>query len=259
MSHGVASLRGLGRSMWMYYHDVGQLRRMARFYAQLLVRGELAFDVGAHVGSRTLVWTRMGARVVAVEPLPSAMRLMRLLYGRHSRVTLVEAAAGERKTRKPLMICEREPTVSTLSSEWAARMAHERDAFYGVQWPASRLVEVTTLDDLISRHGAPAFCKIDVEGYDLPVLRGLTQPLRALSFEYVPPALDLALACVERLRALGEYEFNWSAGESMAMHWGDWVDSETLASYLREYPTQSNPGDVYARRRPAGAATRRYA
>jgi FkbM family methyltransferase len=241
----------------MYYHDVGQSRRMERFYAQLLGPGDLAFDIGAHVGSRTLAWIRMGARVVAVEPLPSAMRMMRVLYGRHPRVTLVQAAAGDRAMCLPLMVCKREPTVSTLSPEWANRMVRERDAFRGVKWATSSVVKVTTLDDLIGRYGLPAFCKIDVEGYDLKVLRGLSRPLAALSFEYVPPALDLALACVERVRSLGEYEFNWSSGESMAMHWGEWVDPDTLANYLRDCPAQSSPGDVYARNRLAEAATRR--
>ena len=103
------------------------------------------------------------------------------------------------------------------------------------------------LDELIQEHGAPTFCKIDVEGFDLEVLTGLTQPLQALSFEYVPPALDLALACVERIDQLARYEFNWSAGESMRLHWPQWVDSRTLTAYLRTLPSQGNPGDVYAR------------
>jgi hypothetical protein len=52
----------------MYYHDVGQSRRMERFYAQLMGPGDLAFDIGAHVGSRTLAWTRMGARAWRLNP-----------------------------------------------------------------------------------------------------------------------------------------------------------------------------------------------
>ena len=34
----------------------------------------LAFDIGAHVGDRTAAFRRLGARVVAVEPQPAAMR-----------------------------------------------------------------------------------------------------------------------------------------------------------------------------------------
>jgi FkbM family methyltransferase len=231
----------------MYYGDPRQLRRMQRFYADLLRPGDLAFDVGAHVGSRTLVWARLGARVVAIEPVPHAMRVLRLLYLHHPRVALVQAAVGPQPGRLPMLVSEREPTVSTLSAEWADRMLRERDAFARTRWGHSVLVPVTTLDALIARYGKPAFCKIDVEGYDLEVLQGLTQPLPALSFEYVPPALDLALACVEHLAGLAAYEFNWSPGESMQFWWSEWVDANALAAHLRAYPAQGDPGDVYAR------------
>jgi FkbM family methyltransferase len=245
----LASVLGVARSLWMYYGDPGQLRRMERLYAQLLRPGDLAFDVGAHVGSRTRVWARLGARVVAIEPVPLAMRVLETLYGRHPRVALVRAAVGRQPGRLPMLVCAREPTVSTLSASWADRMVRQRDAFARTRWERSVLVPVTTLDELIARYGRPAFCKIDVEGYDLEVLHGLSEALPALSFEYVPPAVDLALACLERLVGLGPYEFNWSPGESMQWCWPGWVDASRLAVHLRDYPAQGNPGDVYARLR----------
>src|SRR4051794_780380 len=172
---------------------------------------------------------------------------MRCLYGRNPRVRVVDAAVGSTRGVLPMLVCDREPTVSTLSSDWADRMTHERDAFGRTQWSRSVLVPVTTLDDLIATFGMPAFCKIDVEGYDRPVLDGLSHAVPALSFEYVPPALDLALDCMSRLETLGSYEFNWSSGESMQMEWPRWVDAARLAAHLAAYPRQGNPGDVYAR------------
>jgi FkbM family methyltransferase len=231
----------------MYYADPAQLRRMQRFYAQLLGPGDLAFDIGAHVGSRTLAWTRLGARVVAVEPVPQAMLVLRVLYGRSSRVRLVQAAVGATSGALPMLVSEREPTVSTLSPEWADRMRAQRVAFSRTKWGQTLTVSVTTLDELLQRFGRPKFCKIDVEGHDLAVLEGLTRPLTSLSFEYVPPAVDLAFECLDRLEQLADYEFNWSAGESMRMEWSTWVDRATLARYLQAYPAQGNPGDVYAR------------
>jgi FkbM family methyltransferase len=188
---------------------------------------------------------------VAVEPVPHCARLLRLLYGRRRGVEVLEAAVGSQEGRAEMLVYDREPTVSTVSPSWAARMRQERPGFSGVRWNRSVVVPVTTLDALIARYGVPAFCKIDVEGYDLEVLSGLSCPLPALSFECVPPAADLAIACMDRLLALGPYEFNFSYGESMRLHAPSWVGQDDLIPLLCSLPANGPCGDVYARPRAA--------
>ena len=91
----------------------------------------------------------------------------------------------------------------------------------------------------------PAFCKIDVEGYELEVLQGVSQPLPALSFEYVAAAKPMALACLERLEALGTYRFNWSAGESHQWETAVWLTAADMKASLAQI--ESGSGDIYAR------------
>ena len=250
----VAQSLGILRSLRMYYGDAAQTDRMVRFYSQFIRPGDLCFDVGAHVGSRVRPWLRLGASVVAIEPLPSCVRLLRGLYGRSNRVRLVQAALGPAVGQQQILICEREPTVSTLSGEWIDRVRRERQNFANVRWSRSVVVPVVTLDALIDRYGRPAFCKIDTEGYDFEVLRGLSRPLPTLSFEYVPPALDIVERCLERLGELGDYEYNWSPGECMRLDRPDWVGAAEIAAHLRPLPPDANPGDVYARLRAGPAA-----
>jgi hypothetical protein len=79
------------------------------------------------------------------------------------------------------------------------------------------------------------------------VLAGLTRPVPALSFEYVPSALAEVRACVEQLRGLGQYRFNWSIGESFRLESPSWVDGDGLMAGLDTGRARQQSGDVYAR------------
>ena len=69
---------------------------MDRFYAGFVRPGDLCFDIGAHVGSRTLSWSRLGATVVALEPQPDFVRLLRWMFARNPRVTVRGEAVAAR-------------------------------------------------------------------------------------------------------------------------------------------------------------------
>jgi FkbM family methyltransferase len=243
----LADLRGLLHAFRLSPPTPWYTQRLARFYAQFIGPGALGFDLGANVGGRVSAWRRLGARVVAVEPQPLCVRVLRRRYGHDPRVRIVEMAVGAQPGRQALLISRRAPTISTLSPTWPAVIQH-RNPTGGETWDARLPVPVTTLDALIARFGEPAFVKVDVEGYELEVLRGLSRPLRALSFEYVPGAIDRALPCLDRLQALGPYRFNVSPGESLRFALPGWVDAEQLADWLRRQTVRKRPGDVYARR-----------
>lgn len=132
--------------------------------AMALVRpGDLVVDVGAHVGTWTLLLgSLVGERghVVAFEPFgPSAARLRVavLAAGHVGRVRIVEAAVGDRAGRAPL---------------YGGSDSMLRSLVLGTGYTADTAadVEVTTLDEL-GLH-ALRFLKIDTEGLELAVLRG---------------------------------------------------------------------------------------
>jgi len=243
---------GLLRSVLMYHGIPFRRRHLTRFYAQFIRPDDLCFDIGAHVGSRLRAWLPLGARIVAVEPQPSCAALLRRWFGGDSRVALVERAVGARPGTAELLVSPRTPTVTTLSQDWIAAVGGDR-AFAGVRWEERRPVTVTTLDELIARHGGPAFCKIDVEGYELEVLRGLSRPIPALSFEYLSICPGRARACVARLAELGRYEFNWSAGESHRLRSDGWLDADGMLARIEMLGSAGGSGDIYARLRAPAA------
>jgi hypothetical protein len=148
-------------------------------------------------------------------------------------------------------VSERSPTVTTLSRDWIERVG-ATPSFRGVEWEKGPTVAVTTLDALIARFGVPAFVKIDVEGFELAVLEGLSRPVQALSFEYLPAARDIALGCIDRLGTLGRYVFNWSVGETHRLAEPAWLDAGAMRARLVALPDDARSGDVYARRADAG-------
>src|SRR5438067_164081 len=114
---------GITRSLVMYHGQPGKQRCMSGLYRQFLGPGDLGFDVGAHVGSRVRAWRRLGVRVIAIEPQPDCLRVLRLLYGRDRGVTIEPRAVGARAGRARLAVSTATPTVSSMSPEWIESMA----------------------------------------------------------------------------------------------------------------------------------------
>jgi FkbM family methyltransferase len=235
---------GLLRSLLTYYAIPGRYGRMRQFYRPFIQPGDRCFDIGAHVGNRIRVWLSLGAQVVAVEPQPHLMRWLQRLYGRHPRVTLLQTAVAAQSGTATLHISSRTPTVSTLSTSWIQSVQQD-PSFTWVKWDKTVTVPVVTLDGLIAKYGRPAFCKIDVEGYELEALRGLTHAIPTLSFEHIPAANDLTTACLTRLTELGYKQFNYTPGASHQFYFSPWLSAADIMANLWQLPEGS--GDIFGR------------
>jgi FkbM family methyltransferase len=237
---------GFSWSFLIYYGLPFHHRALTRIYAPFIQPGDLCFDIGAHLGDRIRAFSKLGARIVALEPHPGMMDWLRRWFGHRPNITLIEQAVGAQPGTSTLWISRLTPSVSTISQEWLTTVQQNR-RFAGVRWDEQVSVKVTTLDALISQYGKPAFCKIDVEGAELEVLQGLSQALPALSFEYIPAMIDTAIACIKRLDQLGHYEYNWRVSEFPRLRSSVWLSSQEMTANLGRMPADGNSGDVYAR------------
>lgn len=232
------------RSVEIYYGDPVRDAAMDALYARFLRPGDLAFDIGSHVGDRIGSFRRNGARVVALEPQPDCARIIGYVYAGDPDVTLVEAACGPHLGRLTLHVNSANPTVTTASYDFV-RAAGGAGGWEDQVWDRTIEVPVTTLDTLIGAHGRPTFIKIDVEGFEADVLAGLSTALPALSFEFTTIQREVAFACLDRLAALGPYRFDIAIGESQILG-GSWQTADAMRSIIAGLPHDANSGDVYA-------------
>lgn len=169
-------------------------RRHARtFYGKFVRPGDLCFDIGANLGQTIEALLPLGARVVSLEPNPACHPVLHRQFGRAERVTLVHKAVGSA------------PGKAQLNAAGTASTASMRD-----DWPFETTetidVEVITLDSLIDTYGRPCLLKVDVEGFEVEVFKGLSQPIRFIYFEMHRHELERAEQILAHLGSIGEIE-----------------------------------------------------
>ena len=136
------TLRGVARSLRIYYGNRARRGDMDRLYRQFVRANDLVFDVGAHVGDRVAPIRRLGARVVAVEPQPALARTLKLIYGRDRAVVLEPVAVGRNAGSIDLKVNLANPTVSSASDAFI-KAADGAPGWEDQQWSKTVRVPVT--------------------------------------------------------------------------------------------------------------------
>jgi FkbM family methyltransferase len=218
------------------------------FYRNLLGgfrRGDLIFDVGANVGDKTNVFLKLGARVVCMEPDETNQEVLRGKFMRYrfaaEPVVIVGKAVSDRSAVETMWIDGAGSAVNTLSEKWAEALKANKEKFEhehcGLEFAQRKAVETTTLEELILTHGLPFFVKIDVEGHEAKVIKGLKRPVAFLSFEInLPEFRQEGLECVRLLdRLAADGQFNYATDLQRGMALEKWLAAQEFSTLLEQY------------------------
>jgi FkbM family methyltransferase len=217
-------------------------RREVEFYRTLLNgfhAGDLVFDIGANLGHKTGIFLRLGARVVAVDPDPENAKILEESFLRYrlvpKPVSVVTKAASDRTSKATLYIDEPGSAKNTLSQKWVDTLRDDAGRFgRKMTFGESKEVQTTTLQDLVRAYGSPFFIKIDVEGYEPAVLRGLHRSVPYLSYEVnLPEFRSEGLECVDILNRLNPGgTFNYAVDCRAGLVLENWIDAQGFSALL---------------------------
>ena len=224
---------------WSYAdpHWITDRAKEVEFYRRVLFglrRRDIIFDIGANDGFKTDIFLRLGAKVIAVEPDESNLEILKGKFLKNrlfpKPVTIENKAVSDWCGRMPMLVEAPGSALNTLSPKWADSLRHDETRFgQHFSFAKKKMVETTTLESLMAQHGLPYYIKIDVEGHELNVLRGLKRPVPYLSFEVnLPEFKEEGLQCIDLLHQIApDGEFNYAADcmvGLMLQSWKQWRD-----------------------------------
>jgi FkbM family methyltransferase len=219
------------------------------FYRNLLDgfrKGDLIFDVGANLGYKADIFMRLGAKVVSVEPDETSQQILKQKFLKYRlkkrKFVIVSKAVSEKNSTQRMWIDTPGGAMNTLSQKWAETLREDDHRFgHKLSFEQFKEVETISMEQLIAEQGVPFFIKIDTEGHELNVLRGMKRPVPYLSFEVnLPEFRPEGLECIQVLGRLApEGTFNYARDCRQGLVLKQWIGKEEISAVLASCTAES--------------------
>lgn len=192
------------------------------------------FDIGANEGFVTAVFLETGLSVVAVEPDERNVLILKTRFQSNKSFQLYPGAVGAANGKLPFYRQNEGAALSTLSTKWKKIVEKGGYRFHSSYADQPGMVDAITIDQLVDMHGLPVLMKIDVEGYEAEVLKGLNHSVPLLLFEAIlPEFMPETLECLEKLNSI-EPGMVYSYGTAHDLHVKEFVNYFDFRDILKD-------------------------
>ncbi len=185
------------------------------FYKNFLrnhpAKNNLIFDVGANRGHKSAVFSKLAKKVIAFEPSEKLYVHLKRRF-EDTNISLFNYALGSSVFESEIYLVEDNEAYNSLNKKHIETTTTSR-GIANLETVKRQDIKVEKLENFIEKFGTPKYIKIDVEGYELEVLKGLKTPVPLLSFE-----ANLPEFCGETIQAIkylaeistNRYRFNFA-------------------------------------------------
>jgi FkbM family methyltransferase len=215
-------------------------KEVAFYQSFLPAHYALIFDIGAYDGHKTAAFLHLADKVVSCEPDKFNFRTLRIRFrNNRSAVLLENQAVSDRTGTETYYIHHAGSAFNTLNPKWKQILEADQENRWNetIRFSEAVTVKLTTLDQLIGQYGRPGFIKIDVEGYELSVLKGLSQKVPYISFEcLLPDCQSELLDCLHHLYQLdNKVVFNTAYEERLEL--AHFLSYHEMVNWINKEPT----------------------
>lgn len=217
------------------------------FYKKLLNKKDLVFDIGANKGNKTNIFLKLKSKVIAVEPDKTNQKVLHSRFNYNDNLIVVNKIVSDKIGVETLNIVSDGNEVNTCSDKWKEVIENNENNRFEADrsFTIREEIESTTLSDLIKKFGSPKYIKIDVEGYEYNVLKGLKSCVNMISFEAnIPEFIDESKKCIDIINNLSE-NYSYKFTDTINFQSNNWVNFQEIMKIIET--TKLNCIEIYAK------------
>lgn len=171
----------------------------------------LIFDIGANRGlfTDTSLRTFPNLKIITIEPNQNLFNFLVNKYKNNDSVVLMSNVVAEKNDEMIDFYMANADTISTAETDWINNSRFSKE----YSWGLPIKIKSVSLDYLIEKYGTPDLIKIDVEGYELEVIKGLSNKQKEICFEWAEEQYEKINKTCEYLKNLGYSNFGFINGD----------------------------------------------